>query len=158
MARFLSKARISELTPSTPLRTVAAHASNHTLLMSVTAPANQKLVVRFRTWGRGISATGTHVRFTVRRAGTMGTPVALTLVKKSALDTETLQAAAAGYSVQPGTVTETGNGTVIEHFDMHPQQESASESYIVNGGETLSLWGITETNACPVDLQADIEE
>ena|SRR3990167_1838187 len=169
MARFRNNAHISELTGGGVAVTVAAHATNHTLLASITGPTNRKTAVRFRVWGRGISATGTHVRLSVRRGADLalssGSAIALTaangdVVKVNGNDAETSVFAAtglAGYSGQPTNQAE-DNGSFVDQGTMHPQQEWVGATHVVNGGEVLSLWGITLTNAVAVDILMEVEE
>lgn len=151
MARLLSTARVASAS-------VTGSGSAHVALVRVVAPANQKLVVQFTIQGEATSTTAPTVRCTVRRGSstTGATTSAITLTKASGIDAETLQATAFGFSAQPTTQDET-NGTIIDQFTFHPQGGAVSASYIVNGGENLTLWAITGTTVT-VNVAAKIEE
>ena len=154
MALLNSTARIKDLA-------VGASATDHTALMRVVAPTNQKLRVKFKAWSKGTTAGDTPIRFTVRRGVSTsgGTTASITLAKMNGQDAETLQATAYSYSVTPTNKSETNNGTVVDQFTITPLGGRGESLPIqVNGGETLDLWGITATNAGSVDIEAEIQE
>lgn len=137
---------------------VAAHASNHTALLRVEAPAHQKVLVRFHVYGRG-SASNPPVQYTVRRASatTGGTTSALTAIKRSGVDAETVQASVKKWTAQPTDVSST-NGSTIASASRLPSEAVVLGPYLVNGGESLTLWGQVATTAADADVIAECEE
>jgi len=129
--------------------------ADHIALLRVEAPANQKVRVRFKIFGK--SGT-THVAYTVRRgsATTGGSVSTLTATKRSGMDTETVQGVIREWSSQPTDKTIT-NGTVIDTIGLTGVEKAVTQTYLVNGGETLTLWGLTGTTTT-ADVTAECEE
>lgn len=150
MARLVTRAKHNP--------TVTADATNWTALMSFVAPTNQKLAVRLSIFGKG-SGSDPSVQYEVRRASdlTGATTSALTKVPVNLLDTETPQATINKFTGQPSDVSAT-NGSVVTSATRKPNESVITDQFVVNGGETFTLWGKTTTTSCAVDLAATVEE
>lgn len=156
MARLLSFTKLVSTS-------IVGSATVHTAIAKITAPTNQKLVVRFFVNGEGTSTTGPHNRFTVRRnangnAESGATIAALTPVKRDTTDGETLQASVKNYTVQPTSALEADGGDIVDQFEAHPQGSAVSQPYIVHGGKAITLYGICAngtTNAVTVGIEVE---
>jgi hypothetical protein len=140
-------------------KTIANHASDFTGVCQVEAPTNTPIKVKFHIYPRG-TAGNTPVVFLVARdidASGATLSSALAACKHDKLRSETPQATVKTFSVQPTDVSET-NGDPRDTFVVQPTQPVFSPTYQLAGGERLALFGITATNACPVDVVPVIEE
>lgn len=129
--------------------------ADHVALLRVEAPANQKVRVRFGIFGKSGS---THVNYTIRRgsATTGGSVTSATATKRSGMDTETVQGVIRRWTGQPTDKT-ISNGTVIYSIGITGVEKSTSPTFTVNGGESLTLWGLTGTTTT-ADVWAECEE
>jgi len=129
--------------------------ADHVALLRVEAPANQKVLVRFKIFGK--SGT-THVAYTVRRgsATTGGTVNTLVATKRVGNDAETVQGVIREWTAQPTDKSVT-NGTVIDTVGLIGTEKAVTQSYLINGGESLTLWGITPTTTT-ADITVECEE
>lgn len=118
-----------------------------------TAPTNQKVWVMFGIKMKG-TGSGAYCPTELRRGTSGGTPnSAVTWVKQSGLDTETVQGTGQDYSVQP-----TNNGSIVQAEVIKDDRYFTFKPQLVNGGETLDLWMTPGSSAMTCDLVVDIEQ
>lgn len=146
-------------TVSTGIVTWAATAKT---AMTVTAPTNQRLVVKgISGFGQGTSNTDTPLQIELMTYASIagGTPGSVTTAKKQSDLAETIQATIAGnYSAEPTYTT----GVTVDTFTFHPQLGGKffwplGDEYIIKGGTGVAL-RITSPQADKMAIAMELEE
>ena len=117
-----------------------------------TAPANQKVWVRFRIADKG-AVSGSTILAEARRTTTGGTTSGSSISNLNGTDGETFQGSPFTYSVQPNN-----DGTVLTYGVVKYQETWVSVPILLNGGESIDLWLQASSTSVTAKLVVELEQ